>query len=972
VSELLDRLQSALGPAYRLDRELGGGGMSRVFVAEETALGRQVVVKVLSSDLAKGLSAERFRREILVAAKLHHPHIVPLIAAGEADGLLYYTMPYIQGESLRARLDRDGTVGVAETLRLVREVADALAFAHRHGVVHRDIKPGNVLLADGHALVADFGVAKAVSQSGASDTGLTTFGMALGTPAYMAPEQAAADPHTDHRADLYSLGVVAYEMLTGRLPFRETTPQRLLAAHVTQAPDPISEVKPAVPAGVAALVMRSLEKHPPDRWRDADELIAAIDDLAMPAGKTVRVRGDAGPGRPPERRRRAVPLAAAALAVLVLGGFGALRTAGVFGRKSLVAEGMLAARERVLIADFDNRTADSSLGVTVTEAFRVDLTQSPIITAVSPEQVRETLARMRRDSVHTLTFPVAREVALREGIKAVVTGEISSLGGQFVVSTRLVSAESGDVLAAYRETASGPAAIIHAVDRASKELRERIGESVRSIRGTPPLEQATTASLDALRKYSQGLRAAREGNYDGSLPLFEEAVQLDTAFGSAYRALGITLSNRGEDPRRMIEAFTRAYQLRDRLTERERYLAEAAYFTYVDVQHDRIVSAYRSILDAAPDDRVALNNLGIEYQSAGDDAKARPLFERALRNDSSSSSFANLLLALWQLGDTSAAARTLEQWRRTLPDDPTTRAVDALLLGDRGRYDSAGTVADALAREYRDSPFIYRRATELLQSTQRVRGKVAEALRTSADAARILGAGAGASTRNAVAPELAAAATDIVLRRNPGAGVAQLDALMRSPRFDRVDLLQRPYGDIATLYAMAGRADRAREVRAAALRALEAAGDLGRRVLDQKTKDGTVAGIDGAIALAERRPAEALTLLRDRLRIHAEPDVLVDLAHAYDAAAQPDSAIALFERYLASRAFDRIGTDQWRLAPALRRLGELYEARNDRARAREYYARFVELWRDADADLQPQVSEAKRRLAELTAERPGA
>src|SRR6266849_645612 len=228
--ELREQLQANLGSAYTIERELGGGGMSRIFLAKEVRLERTVVVKVLAPQLAAGVSVDRFEREIHLAAKLQHPHIVPLLTAGAAGDLLYYVMPHIEGASLRARLAHDHELPVAETVRILRDVVDALAYAHAQGIVHRDIKPANVLLSGEHALVTDFGVAKAVAASG-KDSTLTSLGVALGTPAYMAPEQAAGDPHVDARADLYAVGVVAYEMLAGRLPFTASSPQAMLAAH---------------------------------------------------------------------------------------------------------------------------------------------------------------------------------------------------------------------------------------------------------------------------------------------------------------------------------------------------------------------------------------------------------------------------------------------------------------------------------------------------------------------------------------------------------------------------------------------------------------------------------------------------------------------------------------------------------------------------------------------------------------------
>src|SRR5688572_8616805 len=228
MAELRDQLQKTLGGSYALERELGGGGMSRVFVAEETSLGRKVVIKVLPPDLAATVNVERFRREIQLAAQLQHPHIVPLLSAGIADGLPYYTMPFIDGDSLRTRIIRQGELPIHDALRILRDMTTALCYAHEHGVVHRDIKPENVMLTKHHALIMDFGVAKALSAATNPGNSLTSMGVALGTPAYMSPEQATADPHMDHRADIYALGAVAYEMLTGRQLFGDRSPQAML------------------------------------------------------------------------------------------------------------------------------------------------------------------------------------------------------------------------------------------------------------------------------------------------------------------------------------------------------------------------------------------------------------------------------------------------------------------------------------------------------------------------------------------------------------------------------------------------------------------------------------------------------------------------------------------------------------------------------------------------------------------------
>ncbi|MDZ4865383.1 MAG: protein kinase [Gemmatimonadota bacterium] len=283
MTTAMERLTAALADRYRLERELGAGGMATVYLAEDLKHHRKVAVKVLRPELAASMGAERFEREIEVAARLTHPHILGVLDSGEAGGFFYYVMPYVEGETLRDRLTRSGELPVADALRLLSEIAEALAAAHKGGVVHRDIKPENILLSGRHAMVMDFGVAKAVTEASGRQQ-LTTAGVALGTPAYMAPEQATADPQLDHRVDIYALGVLAYEMLTGHPPFHGLTPQQTLAAHVTQAPVSATQRRPGISPALDALIMRCLAKRPADRYQTADDLVAALEPLATPSG----------------------------------------------------------------------------------------------------------------------------------------------------------------------------------------------------------------------------------------------------------------------------------------------------------------------------------------------------------------------------------------------------------------------------------------------------------------------------------------------------------------------------------------------------------------------------------------------------------------------------------------------------------------------------------------------------------------
>ena len=316
---LRDQLQASLGTAYTIQRELGGGGMSRVFVARDETLGRDIVIKLLPRELAAEMSAERFTREIKLAAALQHPHVLPVLSAGVSEGLPYYTMPFVRGDSLRTAMDKGG-LSMDDKLDILRDIARALRYAHGEGIVHRDIKPENILLSSGSAVVLDFGIAKALSASRtqAADGTLTLVGTSIGTPAYMSPEQAAADPSIDHRSDIYSWGVMAYELLTGKHPFQgRTTPQQYLGAHLAEAPAALSSVAPTVPRAAADVVMSALEKDPEKRPQTADDLLARLGGVSSASGQSAAVAVT--------KRKWERPAIAAAVVVVLALGFAALK-----------------------------------------------------------------------------------------------------------------------------------------------------------------------------------------------------------------------------------------------------------------------------------------------------------------------------------------------------------------------------------------------------------------------------------------------------------------------------------------------------------------------------------------------------------------------------------------------------------------------------------------------------------------------
>jgi serine/threonine-protein kinase len=979
---LLEQLQRGLGSTYRVERELGGGGMARIFVATDLSLGRQVVVKVLASDLAASVNAERFHREVRLAASLQHPHVVPLHAAGQADGLLYYTMPFVAGESLRQRLDRDGALPIAEVVRLLREVADALGFAHRRGIIHRDLKPANILVSEGHALVADFGIAKALVASSTTASGslsdtstLTATGLVLGTPAYMAPEQATSDQSADHRADLYALGCLGYELLTGGPPFRAGSVRALLTAHLIEAPVPVTVQRPETPPALASLVMALLAKDPAERPQTAtavlDGLDAATAELAQPLGSSPRSAATAPatplPAAPPRRRKAsarallaiAVGLGAAALGYLA---FRALRPS----TPTLLSTGVLKEREQLLIADFDNRTPDSLVGPAVTDAFRMDLGGSSVVTVMPPAKVSDALERMRRPPGTRLDAALAREMAVREGIKAVLTGQVARLGGGFLLSAQLVSPASGDVLAAYRETAPDSTQVIAAIDRLSSRLRERIGESLRALRHEPPLTQVTTRSLAALHKYIEGeLAGDAEANYVKAIPLLEEAVALDTGFATAWRTLGAFQIGMG-DREQGVAAMTKAMQHADRLTEQERDHTRAIYYEFVAGEHERAVDIYRDLVKRYPHDSLASNNLAFAYYLLHRHVLAESIWRAELDTIHPWQPQLNLATGLMALGQRAEAERMVELNARLFPASGSIEWYRIRLAFSADDYTAADARARDVLQRYSETPQDRASNNRDLASIALARGRLAEAERYFRDAMT-----AGVETGHP-ADYLRDAATlgfiDVWFRRQPAGGLRTLEAALARYPLSSIKPLERPYTFLAIVYASAGRPDRAR----ALLGEYERVVDPLLRRIDEPMRRWA----QGQVALAEGRFADAIAEFEayvpaPRLCL---PCGQAALAQAYDRAGNPDSSIAVYERYLTTPSMYRmderttLGDDPTQLAPACKRLGELYEERGDGAKARRQYSRFVRLWRDADPELKPAVIAVQNRLRPLGGE----
>ncbi len=1052
MTDLRQQLQSTLTGSYTIERELGGGGMSRVFVADETRLSRKVVVKVLAPELAAGISAERFLREIKLAASLQQANIVPVLSAGDSHGLPYYTMPYVEGESLRKRLATGTPMSVTEILRVLGDVARALSYAHEHGIVHRDIKPDNVLLSHGTAVVTDFGIAKALSAARTGDGAatLTQLGASIGTPAYMAPEQAAGDDDVDHRVDIYAFGCLAYELLSGRPPFSAKTAQRLLAAQMSETPTNVTELRADTPADLSDLVMRCLAKDPAGRPQRATDLMKVLDSVTSggaPALPSVLIGGPAmfkralmtyagafvavailaraaiiaiglpdwvfpgalvvmalglpvvlfagyahrttmraltmtPPRTPGGGTVKASTMATLAVKAgphlswsrvargggytlgafgLVVGGFMTLRAMGIGPAGSLFGKGELAFSDRLLVGEFRSPSSDSALGTVISEALRQSLSQSRAIHLASPTSVAEGLGRMQRKPTERLELQLARDLSEREGYRAIVHGDITSAGTGFIITARLTNAKTGAELTSFRAAARDAADLIPAVDKLARDLRGKIGESLRSVHASPPLMKVTTASLPALREFTEGMRLHyQQADYVNAARTFEKAIAMDSTFASAYARAANAWVQSATRVAHRDSLRVKALTLGDRLPEAERYMIRA----FINPVRDSARQFIEASLAADPDQSVALNLLGNNLMGTREYARAEAAYRRGIAlNDGNRQPGGNLVSALVSQGRFAEARAQIREMEPRYPNgDPTLLSRNAVIALLEGNYDQAESMLLAASKMPRST--ISRAAASYLASFYTERGRPNQAMRLrdslvfqdEAVGNRLTPVSAIDRTMNSIY-------TDVIRRDQPTVAVRRLDVLLaKHPPASRGGISLAQLAFAAQLYGRSNRPDLGRKV-------LALLDSLSRDTVPVRRPPGEYAQF--WIAAAEQNLSEALRLAArldtafDGRPIGCGSCMVGLFGVAYDRAGMADSAIKYYEAFLTAPYYLRWGFDEGLFGTSQRRLGELYEAKGNVSKAAEHYRNFVNLWARAEPELQPKVAEVRRRLARL-------